>query len=127
MKKLFRDLFERQGYTDDGIFDWDIKKRQQSNRNGQAGADGAENGVGDGLGNGGVENEVLISGTGGSDRLNGDGIVTSGQVLDRGGVSSAPVNNNAGNTSLAPVTSNDRHADDNHNQNNTGKYCFNQF
>eukprot|EP01038_Epipyxis_sp_PR26KG_P009126 gene9126-12310_t len=27
LKRIFRDLFERQGYEDDGVFDWDIIKR----------------------------------------------------------------------------------------------------
>lgn len=36
LKRLFRELFERQGYEDDGLFDWDIlKKQQESARNGQ--------------------------------------------------------------------------------------------
>jgi hypothetical protein len=26
---LFKDLFERQGFEDDGIFDWDILKKQK--------------------------------------------------------------------------------------------------
>lgn len=29
LKKLFRDLFERENFVDDGIFDWDIIKKQQ--------------------------------------------------------------------------------------------------
>lgn len=27
LKRLFRELFERQGYEDDGLFDWDILKK----------------------------------------------------------------------------------------------------
>lgn len=27
LKTLFRDLFERQGYVDDGVFDWDSLKK----------------------------------------------------------------------------------------------------
>jgi hypothetical protein len=26
---MFRDLFERQSFEDDGVFDWDIIKKQQ--------------------------------------------------------------------------------------------------
>jgi len=29
LKRIFRDLFERQSFEDDGVFDWDIIKRQQ--------------------------------------------------------------------------------------------------
>lgn len=29
MKRIFKDLFERQGFEDDGIFDWDILKKQK--------------------------------------------------------------------------------------------------
>ena len=35
MKKIFRDLFERQSFEDDGVFDWYIlKKTQQQARAG---------------------------------------------------------------------------------------------
>lgn len=34
LKRIFRDLFERQSFEDDGVFDWDIIKKQQQ----QAGA-----------------------------------------------------------------------------------------
>jgi casein kinase 1 len=27
LKRLFRELFERQGFDDDGVFDWDILKK----------------------------------------------------------------------------------------------------
>lgn len=37
LKRIFRDLFERQSFEDDGVFDWDIIKRQQL----AAGGDGA--------------------------------------------------------------------------------------
>lgn len=34
LKRIFRDLFERQDFQDDGVFDWDvIKKEQQKNQN----------------------------------------------------------------------------------------------
>lgn len=36
LKRIFRDLFERQSFEDDGVFDWDIIKRQQM----AAGGDG---------------------------------------------------------------------------------------
>lgn len=26
---MFRDLFERQGYEDDGVFDWDLRKKTE--------------------------------------------------------------------------------------------------
>lgn len=29
LKKIFRDLFERQAFEDDGVFDWDVIKKQQ--------------------------------------------------------------------------------------------------
>jgi hypothetical protein len=29
LKRIFKDLFERQGFEDDGIFDWDILKKQR--------------------------------------------------------------------------------------------------
>jgi len=29
LKRIFRDLFERQSFEDDGVFDWDIIKKQQ--------------------------------------------------------------------------------------------------
>jgi hypothetical protein len=29
LKRNFKDLFERQSYEDDGIYDWDVLKRQQ--------------------------------------------------------------------------------------------------
>eukprot|EP01039_Chlorochromonas_danica_P001315 gene1315-1436_t len=29
LKRIFRDLFERQGFEDDGIFDWDLRKKAQ--------------------------------------------------------------------------------------------------
>lgn len=29
MKRIFKDLFERQGFEDDGIFDWDVLKKQK--------------------------------------------------------------------------------------------------
>jgi len=31
---LFKDLFERQGFEDDGIFDWDILKKQKEQGSG---------------------------------------------------------------------------------------------
>lgn len=37
LKRIFRDLFERQSFEDDGVFDWDIIKRQQL----AAGGDGS--------------------------------------------------------------------------------------
>mmetsp|Transcript_28395 Transcript_28395/g.47729 ORF Transcript_28395/g.47729 Transcript_28395/m.47729 type:complete len:399 (+) Transcript_28395:119-1315(+) len=37
LKRIFRDLFERQSFEDDGVFDWDIIKKQQ-----MAGGDGAD-------------------------------------------------------------------------------------
>jgi serine/threonine protein kinase len=35
LRRIFKDLFERSGYEDDGIFDWDISKKQRSLANGQ--------------------------------------------------------------------------------------------
>jgi hypothetical protein len=29
LKRLFKDLFERQGFEDDGVFDWDLLKKQK--------------------------------------------------------------------------------------------------
>ena len=34
LKRLFKDLFERQGFEDDGIFDWDILKKQKEQGSG---------------------------------------------------------------------------------------------
>lgn len=48
MKRIFRDLFERQCFEDDGVFDWDIiKKTQQLPSDLIAGAVGAAMGGGD--------------------------------------------------------------------------------
>jgi hypothetical protein len=27
LKRIFKELFERQGFEDDGVFDWDVLKR----------------------------------------------------------------------------------------------------
>ena len=29
LKRIFKELFERQGFEDDGLFDWDILKKQR--------------------------------------------------------------------------------------------------
>jgi hypothetical protein len=29
LKRIFRELFERQGFVRDGLFDWEVKKRQE--------------------------------------------------------------------------------------------------
>ena len=29
LKRIFKDLFDRQGFVDDGLYDWDILKKQQ--------------------------------------------------------------------------------------------------
>jgi hypothetical protein len=29
LKRIFKDLFERQAFEDDGVYDWDIIKKQQ--------------------------------------------------------------------------------------------------
>jgi serine/threonine protein kinase len=43
LKRIFRDLFERQSFEDDGVFDWDIlKKTQQQARSGDGAAVGAD-------------------------------------------------------------------------------------
>lgn len=34
LKRIFKDLFERQGFEDDGIFDWDILKKQKEQGSG---------------------------------------------------------------------------------------------
>jgi len=47
LKRIFKDLFERQGFEDDGIFDWDILKKQKD-QGGQNSPENIEN-----------ENEVI--------------------------------------------------------------------
>lgn len=64
LKKMFRDLFERQSFEDDGVFDWDIiKKAQQSGNGGDMNVDltaadikaaGANEGGAGGAGGGGA-------------------------------------------------------------------------
>lgn len=44
MKRLFKDLFERQGFEDDGIFDWDILKKQKEQGSGFSAALAASGG-----------------------------------------------------------------------------------
>jgi len=39
LKKMFRDLFERQSFEDDGVFDWDIIKKQQASAGADANVD----------------------------------------------------------------------------------------
>lgn len=51
LKRIFKDLFERQGFEDDGIFDWDILKKQKE----QGAAGGFVGGAGGGVGD---DNEV---------------------------------------------------------------------
>lgn len=41
LKRLFKDLFERQGFEDDGIFDWDILKKQKEQGSGFSSSVGA--------------------------------------------------------------------------------------
>lgn len=41
LKRIFRDLFERQSFEDDGVFDWDIIKKQQQQGAGGEVVDGA--------------------------------------------------------------------------------------
>lgn len=51
LKRIFRDLFERQSFEDDGVFDWDIlKKTQQQARAGDTSATGAETSMAQGQG-----------------------------------------------------------------------------
>ena len=48
LKRLFKDLFERQGFEDDGIFDWDILKKQKEQGSGfSASAGGAAGAIDD--------------------------------------------------------------------------------
>lgn len=35
LRRIFKDLFERSGYEDDGVFDWDISKKQRLLASGQ--------------------------------------------------------------------------------------------
>lgn len=62
LKRIFRDLFERQSFEDDGVFDWDIIKRQQLAAGGdgtvELNADGSARAAGPGPGAG------MMSGTG---------------------------------------------------------------
>jgi serine/threonine protein kinase len=41
LKRIFKDLFDRQGFIDDGLYDWDIMKKAQEQGGGAAGAAGA--------------------------------------------------------------------------------------
>ena len=41
LKRIFKDLFDRQGFIDDGLYDWDIMKKAQEQGGGAAGAVGA--------------------------------------------------------------------------------------
>jgi hypothetical protein len=43
LKRNFKDLFERQSYEDDGVYDWDILKKQQE----QAPSDGVDRSAAD--------------------------------------------------------------------------------
>ena len=75
MKRIFKDLFERQGFEDDGIFDWDILKKQKEQ--GTAFVPGSNpNGIeenevdNDGnvidkknIGDGGIDGNLPLSGT----------------------------------------------------------------
>jgi hypothetical protein len=40
LKRIFKDLFDRQGFVDDGLYDWDIMKKAQEQGGGAAGAGG---------------------------------------------------------------------------------------
>jgi len=37
LKGIFRDLFERQSFEDDGVFDWDILRKKQQQASARAG------------------------------------------------------------------------------------------
>jgi casein kinase 1 len=41
LKRIFRDLFERSNFADDGLFDWDIIKQQEQSQPTKSGADSA--------------------------------------------------------------------------------------
>jgi hypothetical protein len=82
LRRIFKDLFERSGYEDDGIFDWDISKKQRSLANGQvpdenegvshseakagAAAAAAAGGARGGAGSGGGHSGGGVSSSGGS-------------------------------------------------------------
>lgn len=40
LKRIFKDLYERQGFEDDGIFDWDLLKKKQEQIGGSIGPPG---------------------------------------------------------------------------------------
>jgi hypothetical protein len=77
MKRIFKDLFERQGFEDDGIFDWDILKKQKEQ--GTTFVPGSNpNGVGE-------ENEVDANGNV-IDKKNMDGVDITGLGIEGGNI-----------------------------------------
>jgi len=51
LKRIFMDLYESQGFENDGIFDWDILKKQQEQNKSDASGNAAEEGQGVGESN----------------------------------------------------------------------------
>ena len=39
LKRIFKDLFERQAFEDDGVYDWDMLKRKQEKGEGDLGVE----------------------------------------------------------------------------------------
>lgn len=92
LKRIFRDLFERQSFEDDGMFDWDIIKKQQHQAEGGEAGGGetpadADADAGGAAGGGGTSGAAGLSGRDGAGKSNED---LKGSNLDEPGESKDP-------------------------------------
>jgi hypothetical protein len=78
LKRIFKDLFDRQGFMDDGLYDWDIMKKQQEAAGVSGGSVGAAVAGGTSL--------VPGPGVDDGDKLQEDGLRGASAAANPGGV-----------------------------------------